>query len=92
MPIWKVFRDGVMIVPAVGRRVHYRMAVDDPCCAADLVGFNSGTDDDNTVINVNLLSYDPEDGTEVFASGINLSGPDGPEFPNWHYSNHSILI
>jgi hypothetical protein len=89
MALWKVFRDGEMIVPSVGRKVHYIEEEDGTCWAADLLGFNSGDSDDSSTLNANLLTYDPDEGTDVFASGIDLSGVDGPTFPNWHYSNHN---
>lgn len=89
MSLWKVFRDEVMVVPIVGRKVHYIEEDDGTCWAADLLGFNSGEVDDESVINANLLTYNPEDGEEVFASGIDLSGVDGPTFPNWHYMSHN---
>lgn len=93
MSLWKTFKDGELVVPVIGRRVHTRDSVDDPCCAAQIIAFNSGvTVDDGTTINANLITFDPTDGTQIFASGYDLSGVDGPTFPNWHYSSHSDLL
>lgn len=80
--------EGILVSPALGKAVHYIEDEDEACQGATLVEILEPANDMTLTLMGTVVYYDPDTGVESAASGVFLSGHEGPTYPNWHYMNH----